>query len=161
MFIRGIGIRRSVLVPLALAFAVVSLVAVASPVSASNPPGAAASMSAARSASVPAAGVTAAAWSCAPGFFCAWDGLNGTGNPCRWDLADRDWRATPVVCSWAGTANVQSALDNGNDSSFLAVQVFTSANYQNTFACLRRGVPYNITAGGIKLRSHMWVNFYC
>ena len=106
---------------------------------------------------------TTQAYSCAAGDFCVWDQLGGVGNRCAWDVADPDWRAGAIRCSWSGVRKVLSAKDNGNDSRFLAVAVFHGADYNpNTrFACLQRGVPYDITEGGVFLRSHRWVNYYC
>jgi hypothetical protein len=106
-------------------------------------------------------GVSPQAWECPSGDFCVWENTGGTGRRCNWDVADPDWWAGSVVCSWADDTPVESALDNGNVSRFLAVRVYRSANEQNSFACLRRGVLYNITAGGVRLRSHEWVTYYC
>lgn len=107
--------------------------------------------------------VSVQAWECPSGDFCVWENTGGTGRRCNWTNADPDWWSGSIVCSWADDTKVESVLDNGNDSRFLSVEAFTGANYAagTRFACFRRGVPYNITAGGIKLRSHRWVTYTC
>jgi hypothetical protein len=101
------------------------------------------------------------AWECPSGDFCVWENTGGTGRRCNWDVADPNWSSGAIVCSWADDTRVESALDNGNVARFLSVEVFRNANYGSRFACLRRGVTYNITAGGIILQSHRWATFVC
>lgn len=108
-------------------------------------------------------GFSVQAWECPSGDFCVWENTGGAGRRCNWSNADPDWWSGSIVCSWADDTLVESAFNNGANPDFQSVETFTGANYaaSTRFACLRRGVLYNITAGGIKLRSHRWVTYTC
>lgn len=103
----------------------------------------------------------ALAWECPRGSFCVWEDTNGNGRRCNWDVADPDWWGGSVVCSWADDTPVESAWNNGVNLNFRSVEVFRGSNYGSRFACLTRGTQYNITAGGVILRSHRWATFTC
>lgn len=105
--------------------------------------------------------VTVLAWECPSGDFCVWENTGGTGRRCNWNVADPDWQGGTIRCSWSGSTKVESALDNGNDSSFASVAVYLQANYGSRWGCFDRGVTYNVTAGGVLLRSHRWVTSHC
>lgn len=107
------------------------------------------------------ADVTIQAWECARGDFCVWENTNGTGRRCAWSGADPDWWSGNIVCSWADDTPVESAFNNGTDPKFFAVQPFRDADYQNGWYCFRPGYLYNVTAGGVKFRSHKWVTYQC
>lgn len=102
------------------------------------------------------------AWECPSGHFCAWTGLNGTGARCAWSDADPDWQSGNIRCSWSGTGKVQSYLNNGTSSSYTGVEIYRYANYVSKFHCvLQRGQGWNVTAGGVLLRSHRWISSTC
>lgn len=111
---------------------------------------------------VPAPDAAVQAWECPVGHFCAWTGLDGTGSRCAWLDADKDWRSTPDVCSWSGSTRVQSYLNNGRSTSYTGATVYTGANYVGRFHCaLQGGQGWNVTAGGVFLRSHRWTTGFC
>ncbi len=102
------------------------------------------------------------AWECASGDFCAWTGLNGTGSRCSWSDADPDWLSGNIRCSWAGTSRVQSYLNNGTSSRFTGVEIYLNPNYVTKFHCvLQHGQGWNVTEGGVFLRSHRWITGAC
>ena len=108
------------------------------------------------------ADVSVTAWECALGDFCAWTGLNGTGSRCSWTNADPDWLAGTIRCSWAGTSRVQSYRNNGTSSSFTGVEIYQNANYVTKFHCAPQGGSlWNVTEGGVFLRSHRWISSPC
>ncbi|WP_189932992.1 peptidase inhibitor family I36 protein [Streptomyces sulfonofaciens] len=109
----------------------------------------------------PDSGATALAWECPAGDFCVWENPGGVGRRCNWSVADPDWQGGSISCSWSSTVKVESAKDNGNDPAFAAVAVYRQANEEGRFACLDRGKNYEITAGGVLLRSHEWVTYHC
>ncbi|MGB3438562.1 MAG: peptidase inhibitor family I36 protein [Actinophytocola sp.] len=104
---------------------------------------------------------SALAWECPSGDFCIWENTGGTGRRCNWSVADPDWQGGTIRCSWSGATKVESAFDNGNDTSFASVAAYRQANYGSRWGCFDRGVTYNVTAGGVLLRSHQWVTNHC
>lgn len=111
---------------------------------------------------VPAGATSVLAWECSVGSFCAWTGLDGTGSRCSWSNADPDWLTGSVQCSWAGTTKVQSYLNNGTSPGFTGVEIYLNPNYVNKFHCvLQGGQGWDVTAGGVFLRSHRWITSTC
>ncbi|MBP2324701.1 hypothetical protein JOF56_005086 [Kibdelosporangium banguiense] len=108
------------------------------------------------------ADVSTMAWECASGNFCAWTGLDGKGSRCSWSDADPDWLSGTVRCSWAGSQKVQSYLNNGTSSRFTGVEIYLNPNYVTKFHCvLQGGQGWNVTEGGVFLRSHRWISAPC
>ncbi|WP_112263208.1 peptidase inhibitor family I36 protein [Lentzea terrae] len=115
-----------------------------------------------RTAELTAADVSIMAWECPSGHFCAYTGLNGTGSRCAWSGADPDWLSGNVRCSWAGSTRVQSYKNNGTSGSFTGVEIYRNADYIGKFHCvLQGGQGWNVTAGGVLLRSHRWISSTC
>lgn len=106
-----------------------------------------------------AAVAAASAWSCPSGNVCFWDGANGTGNRCSWNIADSDWRGGLVTCSWSAQRPVRS-IRNAGTSSASGVAYYLSRNYVNRVGCTRQGSQGNL-AGTYLVYSHRWVSGSC
>ena len=102
----------------------------------------------------------AAAWSCPAEHVCFWNGFNGTGGRCFWDIRDPDWTGGSIVCSWATTQNVRSIWNRGTDTRLTGVAYYLNKNYVNRVGCTRRGVRGNLR-GTYKVLSHQWVTGVC
>ncbi|MFJ6673012.1 peptidase inhibitor family I36 protein [Actinosynnema sp. NPDC091369] len=105
--------------------------------------------------------VTAQAWECPSGNFCAWTGLDGTGSRCSWSDYDPDWRSGSITCSWSGGLKVQSYRNNGVSPTLTGVNVYQAADYGSWFDCAPQQSYWNVTAGGVFLRSHRWTAGTC
>jgi hypothetical protein len=105
-------------------------------------------------------GAALAQWECSAGNVCFWNGFNGTGSRCMWDIADPDWASGSIRCSWALTSNVKSVWNRGTDSRFTGVVYYRYTNYNDRIGCTRQGQGGNL-AGTYKLRSHQWTTGNC
>lgn len=99
------------------------------------------------------------AWECESEHVCFWNGFNGTGGRCMWDVADPDWTSGNIVCSWATTSNVRSVMNLGL-SSATGVAYYTSTGYSNRIGCTKQQHGGNL-AGTYQLRSHQWISGNC
>jgi hypothetical protein len=107
-------------------------------------------------------GPSVQAWdNCDPGELCVWEDLNGNGRMCAWTNADNDWWNTPVVCSWASSTPVESYWNRGTSTSFTGVELHRVAGYGSKFHCAPQGTNWNVTNGGVILRSHIWITRTC
>lgn len=111
---------------------------------------------------IPATDASVLAWECAVGYFCAWTGSQLNQLPMRWANADNDWWNSPVACSWASATPVQSYLNNGTSPNFTGVNIFQGAQlHQQVHCVLQHGQGWNVTTGGVFLRSHRWTSGTC
>ena len=146
--------RRIVMAFLVLVISAASALTVAGPAAAEGP--------VLEPAAIAKEEVSTQAWECSSGNFCVWENTNGTGRRCMWSDADPDWWGGNIVCSWADDTPVESFLNNGTSTRFTGVRVYQGADHNSPiFGCIPRGKRLNITAGGVKLRSHQWVTYPC
>lgn len=103
------------------------------------------------------------AWECNAGDLCVWEDTNGEGRRCTWTNADSDWTLDPVVCSWAATTPVESYWNRGQSTSFTGVELYRQSGWywQSKFHCAPQGTQWNVTNGGVLLRSHRWITGTC
>ncbi len=105
-------------------------------------------------------GAALAAWDCTIGNVCFWNGFGGTGGRCMWDVADPDWTAGSIRCSWATTNEVKSVYNRGTSSSFKGVRFYRNTGYNNSIGCTKQGQKGDL-AGTYQVRSHQWTTGSC
>ncbi len=105
-------------------------------------------------------GVALAAWDCTPGHVCFWNEFGGTGGRCMWEVADPDWTAGSIKCSWATSRNVKSVYNAGTSSSLTGVVFYKNTGYNTRIGCTRQGKKGDL-AGTYQVRSHQWTNGSC
>lgn len=105
-----------------------------------------------------------AAWDCPAGNVCVWENRGGTGRRCHWSDADPDWWSGSIVCSWADDTKVESFRNNGRSTGYSGVALYQGANYATPFwfcAPQLTGDLWDVTNGGVFLRSHRWITGSC
>ncbi|MYR30080.1 MULTISPECIES: peptidase inhibitor family I36 protein [unclassified Streptomyces] len=100
---------------------------------------------------VPAAGAaprqSPAAYSCSPGYFCVYDGWNGTGTRCQWSQSKL--ANTADNCSFIQRgANVRSVFNRTGHR----VQYYTQTNYKNRVGSTPKNGKGNLQ-GNYQIRS--------
>lgn len=104
-------------------------------------------------------GEALAAWDCELGHVCFWNDFAGKGKRCMWDVADKDWTAGNVKCSWATEDEVKSIYNRGT-SSATGVVYYKDTGYNSRVGCTKQGKKGDL-AGTYQVRSHQWTSGRC
>lgn len=102
----------------------------------------------------------AVAPSCPLGNVCFYGGADFTGKRCDWSVADPDWQAGSIRCSWSGAAAPKSVFNRGQSTDYTGVAYYKQPNYVGFLGCVRQGASFNLPplAG---IRSHRWISGNC